>query len=174
MDGKAKWIGSIWRHRKRGSTYRVIGDAEIQSAVPLIDGDKIVVYQGNDDGKLWGRQFVEFGDGRFEQVDTSIPHIDDFMTGVAIEFTHQREAWGEAHDRSKSAENWFWLVGYLAGKALFATIKGDKAKALHHTISAAAALRHWHSAIIADESGSGRGEDADLRPDDDTTGAPPV
>lgn len=90
------------------------------------------------------------------------PEVIDFLGGVAQEAAHQRERWGAAHDRSKSAENWYWLVGYLAGKALRAHIEGDRGKAAHHTISSAAALYQWHTAIMTDESGSGIGVDADL------------
>ena len=92
------------------------------------------------------------------------PETEDFWNGVRREATHQRERWGDAHDRSKSAENWYWLVGYLTGKALRAAVEGDKEKALHHTISASAALSQWHAAIMQDESGSGVGTDADLAP----------
>lgn len=92
------------------------------------------------------------------------PELHDFMEGMRNEALHQVERWGQAHDRSKSAENWYWLVGYLAGKALRAAITGDRDKALHHTISSAAALANWHAAILADTTGTGVGEDADLRP----------
>lgn len=87
---------------------------------------------------------------------------DDFLEAVKLEAAHQVEKWGEAHDRGKSAENWFWLVGYLAGKALRAAITGDREKALHHTISSAAALLNWHKAINADKTGAGIGDDRDL------------
>jgi|ERR1044071_2566957 hypothetical protein len=89
-------------------------------------------------------------------------HTDDFLEAVRLEAAHQVERWGEAHDRGKSAENWFWLVGYLAGKALRAAITSDKEKAKHHTISSAAALLNWHKAISCDATGSGIGDDRDL------------
>ena len=92
------------------------------------------------------------------------PETEDFDRGVPLEAAHQIERWGDAHDRSKSAENWFWLVGYLAGKALRAAIEGDREKAKHHTISSAAALRNWHSAIKRDETNRGIGADSDLQP----------
>lgn len=92
------------------------------------------------------------------------PITADFVVGVQAEAAHQVQRWGDAHDRSKSAENWFWLVGYLAGKCLRACITGDRDKALHHTISAGAALANWHAAILADTSGTGVGVDADLTP----------
>jgi hypothetical protein len=75
------------------------------------------------------------------------PEIDGFLRGVHIEAVHQVERWGEASDRAKRPADWFWLVGYLAGKALHAAVSGDRDKALHHCISTAAALYNWHCAI---------------------------
>lgn len=93
------------------------------------------------------------------------PEIEDFLQGVRLESAHQIERWGTAHDRDKSAENWYWLVGYLGGKALRSSITGDRDKALHHCISSAAALMNWHRAIRADTSGAGIGKDGDIAPD---------
>lgn len=90
----------------------------------------------------------------------SRPEIDEFYEGVMLEAAHQRRRWGDAHDRDKSAENWFWLVGYLAGKACRSAIEGDQAKARHHTISSAAALFQWWKAIK--KSVAGAGQDVDL------------
>lgn len=92
------------------------------------------------------------------------PHTADFLHAVELEAAHQRDRWGEAHDRGKSAENWFWLVGYLAGKCLRAVIDGDKEKALHHTISTGAACANWYEAIKRDETGTGLGHDRDIMP----------
>lgn len=76
------------------------------------------------------------------------PELNDFDEGMRLEAAHQRERWGSEHDAGKAPEDWFWLLGYLAGKALHAAKHGDIDKALHHTISAAAALRNWHAAIL--------------------------
>jgi hypothetical protein len=95
------------------------------------------------------------------------PETTDFLEGVKREAAHQRERWGAPHDREKSAEHWYWLVGYLAGKALRAAISGNADKARHHTISSAAALLHWHTAISQDDTGTGAGRDADLQAHDD-------
>lgn len=75
------------------------------------------------------------------------PITEDFFAGVKQEMAHQLERWGTTHDRNKAPPDWFWLLGYLAGKALQAVIAGDRRKALHHCISSAAALGHWHAAI---------------------------
>lgn len=90
------------------------------------------------------------------------PHTEEFLSAVQYEAAHQRYRFGEAEDRKKSAENWHWLLGKLAGKCLFAVIRGDKEKALHHTVSSAAMLANWFQAIKLDTSGSGRGLDLDL------------
>lgn len=75
------------------------------------------------------------------------PHNDQFLEGTRREVAHQVQRWGSVHDRAKRPADWFWLVGYLAGKCLAAHIAGDVDKAMHHTISTAAALGNWHTAI---------------------------
>src|SRR6185295_1361042 len=71
-----------------------------------------------------------------------------FLEGTRIEVAHQVERWGTVHDRAKEPADWFWLVGYLAGKALRAHLMDDREKALHHCISTAAVLANWHTHII--------------------------
>jgi hypothetical protein len=92
------------------------------------------------------------------------PHTEIFLDATRLEAAHQRDRFGMPHARNKSGENWFWLVGYLAGKCLRAVIEGDKEKAKHHTISSAAALANWFEAIDQDETGCGLGADADIKP----------
>ena len=75
------------------------------------------------------------------------PIIDDFIRGVERETAYQRQLWGTSSDAGKAPADWFWLIGYLAGKALRAAVTGDRNKALHHTISTAAACANWHAAI---------------------------
>jgi hypothetical protein len=77
----------------------------------------------------------------------NMPETEDFFKGVPLEAAHQRARWGTDHDSGKAPADWFWLVGYLAGKCLAAHIAGNQEKALHHTISTAAALANWHMAI---------------------------
>ena len=80
------------------------------------------------------------------------PELADFSKAVVLEAAHQRERWGPDHDASKAPEDWFWTLGYLAGKALAAAKAGDLDKAQHHTISSAAMLANWHAAIDAARS----------------------
>lgn len=94
------------------------------------------------------------------------PQTTDFLEATRLEVVHQVQRWGKVHDRAKAPADWFWLVGYLAGKALQAAhevhhlsklslpspetqkvIERHREKALHHTISSAAVLANWHTAI---------------------------
>jgi hypothetical protein len=75
------------------------------------------------------------------------PETESFDLAVPLESAHQVARWGAAHDAGKQPEDWFWLIGYLAGKALAAFKAGDMEKARHHCISTAAATRNWHAAI---------------------------
>lgn len=75
------------------------------------------------------------------------PETADFLIGVRNEVAHQVERWGSVHDRAKEPPDWFWLVGYLAGKALAAHKDGNVDKALHHCISTAAVLANWHTHV---------------------------
>lgn len=75
------------------------------------------------------------------------PETEDFDKALPLEAAHQVRRWGAEHDAGKNPEDWFWLIGYLAGKALAAHRIGDVEKAKHHCISAAAALRNWHAHI---------------------------
>lgn len=80
------------------------------------------------------------------------PELEDFSRAVVLEAAHQRNRWAADHDAGKAPEDWFWLLGYLGGKALHAAKTGDVDKAKHHTISTAAALANWHAAINGDSN----------------------
>jgi hypothetical protein len=101
------------------------------------------------------------------------PITDQFISGTRNEIAHQVQRWGTVSDRGKEPQDWFWLVGYLAGKALHhhkntqvqreeverqkaagiecsaleAALAYNIEKAKHHTISAAAALGNWWAHI---------------------------
>src|SRR5258708_4428357 len=59
------------------------------------------------------------------------PELEDFAKGVVIEAQHQRQRWGDDHDTTKEPEEWFWLIGYLAGKGLRSQRDGDMEKFKH-------------------------------------------
>lgn len=81
-----------------------------------------------------------------EQINS--PAIEIFAEAVVNEAKHQRLRYGDDHDAGKDAWNWYWLLGYLISKAARADNDGDIAKALHHTITAAAALANWHRLLL--------------------------
>lgn len=80
------------------------------------------------------------------------PEVEDFARAVVSEAQHQRARWAADHDAGKTALDWFWLVGYLSQKVVVAASQGDTFKALHHTISTAAALANWHAALAGDDN----------------------
>ena len=98
------------------------------------------------------------------------PLYDDFCRAVVREAIHQTERWGPDHDNVKTPADWFWLIGYLAGKALAAHIAGNTEKAKHHTISSAGALMHWHAAICGRSLDKGDLESLLNRPPGDPLG----
>ncbi len=91
------------------------------------------------------------------------PELHDFARAVVLEAAHQRERWGSEHDAGKEPQDWFWLLGYLGGKALAAHAAGNTEKALHHTISSAAALANWHAAISGSHTAMRPGIDPEAR-----------
>ena len=99
------------------------------------------------------------------------PELVDFSAGVVREAAHQRERWGSDHDGGKSPEDWYWLIGHLAGRALAHNkeaerikaqlpsagplepmlekqIQHHREKAVHHCITSAAACANWHAAVL--------------------------
>lgn len=77
------------------------------------------------------------------------PEIMDFIEALKIEAAHQRERWKES-DPIKSRADWYWLTGYLGGKALMDPREPDDQRTeierrLHRIITVAAAAYNWHS-----------------------------
>jgi hypothetical protein len=79
-------------------------------------------------------------------VDT--PRADEFFASVKNEAAHQIARWGTEHDAGKADSDWFWLVGFLAGKAMH-NVRDKKA---HHIIATAAALLNWYRAITGESN----------------------
>ena len=84
------------------------------------------------------------------------PLFEDFVAAVKMEAAHQESNQAKLRDDLKEPEDWYWILGYLSGKALRAHLAGDREKSLHHTISSAALLLHWHKAIL-EQFGEGEG-----------------
>lgn len=76
------------------------------------------------------------------------PETADWIAGVRKEAPHQVARWGLSHDDGKEPEDWLWLLGFLATKAVQSARAGDVDKALHHTISSGAMLLNWHARLL--------------------------
>jgi hypothetical protein len=75
------------------------------------------------------------------------PEIDDFFEAVKKEAAYQRDRWSaDGHDSLKTDPDWFWLIGYLAGKALHNPGHSHE-KRLHRIVTIAAAACNWHAAV---------------------------
>lgn len=120
---------------------------------------KTLAYEGSPIGCL--REYIDALTqtiseltARLDAVDRLLntPEIEDFDKAVPLEAAHQVLRWTTDHDAGKNPEDWFWLIGYLAGKALAAAKSGDTMKAKHHCISTSAALRNWHAQIRSGSS----------------------
>jgi hypothetical protein len=61
------WPGQVWRHKKRGTNYWIIGLATLQ-VTDSNDGKMMVVYEPIDDVTMWVRSTDDFLDGKFERV----------------------------------------------------------------------------------------------------------
>lgn len=95
----------------------------------------------------------------------------DFPKAVHLEAVHQESRWGTTDREGKTPYDWHWLVAHLAGRALShhkeaerladqfmpsdalqaafgAQIAHHRNKAVHHCITAAAALNHWHASML--------------------------
>lgn len=77
------------------------------------------------------------------------PEILDFVEAVRLEAAHQRQRWASDHDAGKTDADWFWLIGFLAGKALH-NPGGEPEKRLHRIVTVAAAAANWHAACLGE------------------------
>ena len=73
-----------------------------------------------------------------------MPEIENFFEAVKKEAAYQQERWAEKGDAGKTNADWFWLIGYLAGKALR---HASSEKRLHRIITVAAAACNWWAAV---------------------------
>ena len=85
------------------------------------------------------------------------PLFEDFTQAAKLEAAHQVWSGRADQDAEKGPGDWHRLIEHLTRKALQAHASGNREKALHHTISSAAALSHWHAAVLR-EMPRGQGE----------------
>lgn len=97
---------------------------------------------------------------RYRELNT--PEVANFIEAVEREAFHQRDRWGAEGDAGKTDADWFWLIGYLAGKAV-----NKPEKQLHHIITTAAACLNWHGARTGNYTAMRPGTDAALKENND-------
>lgn len=73
-----------------------------------------------------------------------------FWEASVAEAQFQRMKWEHDGDEGKAEADWFWFIGYLAGKALH-NPDGDLVKKLHRITTIAVAAANWHAAISGDQ-----------------------
>ena len=62
-------MADVYRHKVRGTTYRILYEAaKASSIIAALDDMTMVVYQGEADGRVWVRPAIEFFDGRFQKL----------------------------------------------------------------------------------------------------------
>lgn len=93
--------------------------------------------------ELFGRAAMEIEN--LQQIVDS-PDPKNFLEATEKEAKHQNMRWGTTDDAGKTDADWFWLIGYLAGKVLHTTPE-DLEKRLHRITTIAAAASNWHHAI---------------------------
>jgi hypothetical protein len=93
------------------------------------------------------------------------PHTEDWVEASKLEAAYQIERWSAEHDAGKQPEDWFWLLGFLGGKAVAAFRSGNTEKGLHHIVSSSAALLNWHRNVTGENTAMRPGIDAALAAD---------
>ena len=78
------------RHLKRGTFYRVVGPAVMQTADPVCDDTSLVVYQAEKDGSFWVRPTREFEDGRFEDASIAEPQTEHDVQRASTTITLEK------------------------------------------------------------------------------------
>lgn len=115
------------------------------------------------------------------------PELINFPAAVHLEAVHQEQRWGSADRESKTPYQWFWLLGHLATRALEhhkeaerlaaeaagqidsmakmtlqTQVDHHREKAVHHAITSAAVLNHWHASMLGKQTGMYPGPPKDL------------
>jgi hypothetical protein len=119
------------RHKKRGSTYSVLGTAELQIAhIPAVEGAELVIYRCEEDGKLWAREFGEFEDGRFEDIAAAPPMSAEVAVKPLV--WHGPDADGE-HYAEGNAIGGYIIRRYVPRQGFWLTTVGQS----FHSVEAA-------------------------------------
>lgn len=128
----------ICRNVAASSAMRIVREFEKEVRAALTAGEKA--------GAVADQEAMRAEIDRLNRI-LNTPTIEPFIEAAVSEAKHQIYRWGEQHDATKTAWDWYWLAGYLTSKAAHAALAKDWDKAKHHTITAAAMLANWHRHI---------------------------
>lgn len=118
---------------------------------------------------MWAKDAV--AELRRQHALLNTPELLSFRDGVVLEAAHQRERWSTTKEGGKSPLDWYQLIVHLATRAaehhkeaerlthllptaglqssnLAQQIDYHREKAVHHTITCAAACANWHAAVL--------------------------
>lgn len=85
------------------------------------------------------------------------PCSSEFLRGASIEAEYQRDLHGvDTTDARFDWIQWYWVCGYLLGKALAACKSGEDngEKAKHHLITTAGLLNNWYNVLTGQPAAS--------------------
>ena len=99
-----------YRHVKRGTSYTLLGRAELQSSTALSEGAVLAIYADRECERLWARPVGEFFDGRFVRRNGG-GQRGDFVLYVAGKDLCRGFClcWSQ-YDLYQRADGWFLLV----------------------------------------------------------------
>ncbi len=61
-----------YTHQKTHQPYTLVGFATVQTKTPLVDNDRVVIYESELHRSLWARPIREFTDGRFVEISREV------------------------------------------------------------------------------------------------------
>lgn len=116
----------IVKHKKRGSTYEILGIGKMQTefAKDGIDMAEVVVYKSMSDGSFWVRPVDDFNDGRFEIVNATLKSIDRFDRQVAKYAELRSEAQNLVDESYRIHSTRPWPLKYMAPHGAIARLGG--------------------------------------------------
>lgn len=147
-EERGRWISTLDREREARKAFQREALARISVFMPTpVEGyvsDSLLLSDIDRLGREKEQLKSQLTTARQQLDEINTPEIGDFLKSVELEAKHQRLRWPSEHDAGKKDSDWFWLVGYLAGKVITPGIPWEKK--VHHIVTTAAACLNWYAA----------------------------